>query len=555
MQEELIGLVKNVVNNLYDKKVDFNISVPDEQFGDLAINVALILAPDLNKNPKTIADAILGKINLLKPDFIESITTAGPGFINIKLTDKMLINNIFETPQKGLINKIVVVEFGQTNPFKEMHLGHLYTSIVGDVIARLYELQGATVHRVSYHGDIGLHIAKTIWAIRKSLDGFDKKDVKQLLASKDKMMGEYYVLGAKEFEENDKARDDIKQINAQIYNRDNDLINNIYELGLEISFNSFDKIFQDIGVTFNKRYLESDSAKKGLRIVNDNIGNVFTKSQGAIVFQGENQGLHTRVFINSQGLPTYETKDLGLAELKNGDYPKASKSVIITDHQQEEYFKVMLAALSKIDKVLANKTTHIVHGHLGLTTGKMSSRSGNVFAAENLISDLLESINNKYPDSLVNHDVFLAALKYSFLKTRIGSDIIFDISESVTIEGNSGPYLQYAHARARSILAKVNNIQGDVIKTVDIKFDVPERTLLRKLSYYQMQIKKSVDELRPHYICTYLYELTQIFNRFYENCRVVGDERQEIRLSLVLKYAETLKSGLALLGIPAPDKM
>jgi len=178
----------------------------------------------------------------------------------------------------------------------------------------------------------------------------------------------------------------------------------------------------------------------------------------------------------------------------------------------------------------------------------MSSRTGNVYSGTSAIEDIEKAIKESYPEA--SDDVRNAAIKYHFLKHRLGSDLVYDVEESFSIEGNSGPYLQYAHARARSILAK-----ADGVGRLGEDFDEGERSLARKISEYPEVVDKAVNELMPHHVAGYLYELAQTFNRFYEHNRVIGDEREEARLALVNKYADTLKSGLNLLGIVAPDKM
>jgi len=180
----------------------------------------------------------------------------------------------------------------------------------------------------------------------------------------------------------------------------------------------------------------------------------------------------------------------------------------------------------------------------------MSSRKGNILRATDVLD--AAAMANKEATKQENDQAVLGAVKYAFLKQRTGGDIIYDPAESVSILGNSGPYLQYAHARARSILAK----SGEVAQAIEVaEFEADERGLLRKIGEYAEAIDKAAQELMPHHICTYLYELAQEFNRFYEHNRVVGDDRQKLRLSLVAAYANVLQAGLKLLGIPAPDKM
>ncbi len=546
--EKIKNAVKAEVKELFNIEIEPELTRPDEQFGDYATNVAMQFAGQLGKKPREIADHLAQKLQ--SSEGIAKVEVAGPGFINIQLTDEVLARQAFEHKiERPFAGQEILVEFGDPNPLKAMHLGHLYSAIAGDGLARLFEEAGAKVHRLSYHGDVGLHIAKCIWAVQQSLQETGE-NIDHLAASlSDKNIGELYALGAKSYEEDENSSNSIKQINEHIYKRDDEQINKIYDVLVPKSFEIFDQIFSELGINYEKRYLESESAKIGEELVKQNTGKVFEQSQGAIVFKGERVDLHTRVFITSERLPTYDAKDLGLVELKNRDFPNASQSIVITAHEQAEYFKVMLAALAEINPELSKKTSHISHGFLSLSTGKMSSRSGDVYAANNLLEQVKEEVKSQYPDSQVNQDVYLAAIKYTFLKQRIGGDVVFNIEESVNLHGNSGPYLQYAHARARSILAKSDK-QGN-----PIQFEADERSLARKISEYPEAVKKATQELMPHYVCTYLYELAQNFNHFYEKNRVIGDVREDTRLALVKAYADVLKNGLSLLNIAAPDKM
>lgn len=526
-----------ICRELFGVDVIPEITRPEEQFGDFATNVALQLAGELKRNPKEIALAIAEKAKEAK--LASDVDVAGPGFINIHLSDVVLAKMAFAQkvpqPYKG---QEILVEFGDPNPFKEMHIGHLYSYVAGDAICRLLEASGANVKRLSYHGDVGLHVAKAIW-------GMQNQGYKPGGANKN--IGLYYAAGAQAYASDESAKSEIDEINKKVYDKDAS-IKELYEEGKKASFANFDTTLADLGIVTDKRYLESDSADYGIDIVNKNTGKVFHKSNGAIVYDGEKVGLHTRVFITGKGLPTYETKDLGLTELKKNDFPKATRSIIITANEQAEYFKVMLSALRQIDEGLADKTQHLTHGFVNLSSGKMSSRTGDIYSAANLMDDVEQAMRKIRPEHA--HENKIGAIKYAFIKHRLSSDITYDVDESISIEGNSGPYLQYAHARARSILAKSTQKP----KTPG-ELENGERSLVRKLSEYTNVIGKAVDELMPHHVCTYLYELSHSFNNFYEHNRVVGDDREDIRVKIVESYADTLRDGLALLGISAPDKM
>ena len=369
---------------------------------------------------------------------------------------------------------------------------------------------------------------------------------------------EEYVKGSYAYGEeevaNEQARQAIIELNKRIYkiHEDNDHDSpfaQIYWTCRQWSYDYFDKFYAQIGTKFEKYYPESETAPLGLTTVREHIGSVYQESDGAIVFDGEKYGLHTRVFINSNGLPTYEAKDVGLIMKKWQDY-NFDLSVVITGNDIIEYMKVVLKSIEQFMPELAARSRHLTHGIVKLAGGtKMSSRTGNILRA----IDVLEAANeaNKKLNEQENPETVLGAVKYAFLKNRMGGDIIYDPVESVSLEGNSGPYIQYAHARARSILAKASS--GSQASQTGLEPD--ERSLARKIGEYPEVVDKAVAELMPHHICTYLYELAQNFNRFYEHNRVIDNERQNIRLQLIQHYANTLKNGLNLLSIAAPERL
>jgi arginyl-tRNA synthetase len=352
--QELKQALKVACKNLFDTEIEPEISRPEEKFGDYATNAALQLAKKAAASPPQIARQLVEELKSLPG--IQDVTIAGPGFINFKLTDEKLAEaaSLAAKLPKPYSGHEILVEFGDPNPFKEMHIGHLYSYIVGDAISSLLESQGAAVKRLSYHGDVGLHVARAIWAMQKA-DGELKND-----------LGSYYAAGAKAYAQDEQAKAEIEEINARIYQQDDPQINKLHQAGSKLSFEYFDKILNMLSISNDKRYLESQTTQPGKELVEANIGKVFKHSQGAVVFEGEKAGLHTRVFITSKGLPTYETKDLGLVVLKERDYPRAALSVVITANEQAEYFKVMLAALAEIKPGLAKKTSHLVHGFVNL---------------------------------------------------------------------------------------------------------------------------------------------------------------------------------------------
>ena len=549
--QELADLIKIAVKETFNADIEPELTRPEEQFGDFSTNVALQLAAEQDKKPRDIAQQLVSQ---LKSPMLAKIEVAGPGFINFWLSDEALAKLLAAEPTKSLKGQEVVVEYSDPNPFKVLHVGHLYTSVVGDAIAKVLESAGAKVHRVNFGGDVGLHVAKTMWAILSSLGGELPEKLEQVeKGQRAQWLAERYVQGNNAYEKTKATKTEIEQLNVRLYqiHEQGDKASplaQIYWTTRSWSYEYFDEFYGRIGSHFEKYYPESETAGPGLKAVKANIGKVFEESDGAIVFKGEVHNMHTRVFINSQGLPTYETKDVGLILKKWEDY-HFDKSIVITGNEIYEYMQVVLKAVEQFAPELVQKTTHITHGLVKLAGGmKMSSRLGNIIKAEDVLDAAMAA--NKEINQQENADIALGAVKYAFLKSRIGADIIFDPAESVSLQGNSGPYLQYAYVRARSILqkAEVQDMKID-------KFEEGERSLARKISEYPEVIEKAVSELMPHHIATYLYELAQTFNRFYENNRVVGNSREALRLKLVESYANTLKNGLKLLNIPVLERM
>lgn len=556
MKEDLEKQIKKIVQELFNADSKIVLTRPEPKFGDFSTNIAM----QLGGKPVENAGRIVEKLKTL--DDIDNAEVAGPGFINITVNDTVLervvglVQKAKEAYGKNKIysGKTIVAEYSDPNPFKVLHAGHLYTSLVGDAIANLLDAAGAKTHRVNFGGDVGLHVGKTMWAIIKELDGENYGKLTKIKESdRSEWMAAAYVEGTNAYEDDESAKQEITTLNTRLYkihtDSDHDSpLSKIYWTCRQWSYDYFDEFYSRIGSKFEKYYPESEVSDLGLKIVNEQLKNgVFEKSDGAVIFKGEEFGLHTRVFINSQGIPTYEAKDVGLIFTKKADY-NFDKSVVITGNEQEQYMQVVLKAIEQFEPTLVKATSHLTHGTVKLQGGvKMSSRRGNILRAVDVL-DAASAANKKATGS-EDQEVVLGAVKYSFLKQRIGGDIIYDPDESVSIAGNSGPYLQYAYARAKSILKKKPNAQKDY------KLDASERQLVRKISEFPEVVESAVNELMPHLVCTFLYELAQDFNSFYESNRVIDDPREGMRLSLIGAYAQVLENGLSLLGISAPDSM
>lgn len=552
MRQQIESAVADIARRLYAFEGSVELNRPDGQFGDFATNIALQLAKPAGKNPREVAEAIAAELRKALADDVSEVSIAGPGFINVRLSDVALVRSVATARAKAAASSEAVIETNNPNPFKAMHIGHAFNAILADSIANLLEAGQSITHRVSYHGDVGAHVGKSMWSLLKFVDGDATKLATVPEVERNSFMSRMYAEGAAAYKSNETARQEIDELARQSFTRQDPLYRQVYEICFSWSFEQIDRAVARLGnKPVERRYLESQADALGVETVRAHVPDVFVESDGALVFHGSQYGSFDNVFVGSNGRGLYAARDLGLMQLKNRDYPAATKSYIVTAEEQCDYFKGVIKAAELCLPQLTGVTVNISTGTVKLSTGKMSSRNGDVLEISWLFDQVAEAMRAR--GSEPDDSLIAGALRYQFLKVRIGSDVVFDVEESVSLQGNSGPYLQYAHARARSILAKAGGEAADF--AADVSFEADERTLLRKISEYSETVDKAVAELMPHHICTYLYELAQTFNRFYEKNLVVGDPRQAIRLKLVEQYASTLKSGLGLLGITAPDRM
>jgi arginyl-tRNA synthetase len=528
----------------------------DPVHGDYATNAAMAAAKTLGKNPKVLADELVSAIKDSLGEDAASVSVAGPGFVNITLSTDAVRRGIMHATEEGwgtgsaTTGLRVMIEYGNPNPFKEMHIGHMMGAIIGESIARLTEASGAKVLRDTFGGDVGPQVAKALWALMKN----GTTDI----ASAEEI-GKAYIHGSAAYEESEEAKKEIDDLNVRIYavvgaedpgvlsDEDRALLS-LWRKGREVSMEEFNRIFALLGTHHDYAFFDSETTEPGMNLVKEALAKgVLEESEGAIVYKGEKKGLHTLVFVTSRGTPTYETKDFGLAVLKELR-ADTDQIVIITAIEQVGHFKVMLAALSEIAPALAAKTAHVAHGLLTLTTGKMSSRKGNVITAAELIRDVIERAAEKNDDPLVAEQVAIGALKYMILRSAPGANVVFDPEKSLSLDGDSGPYLQYALVRAKKLLSYESKGGGDATPAEPYAV---ERLLLR----YPAVVARAAAERAPHHLTQYLTQLAAAWNSFYANEQVLGSPEEVYKQGVARAFANTMEKGLALLGIPAPEKM
>lgn len=575
IEKKIRALIAQAFEGAEVQPASFVVEHPVElSHGDYSTNVALVVAKQLKAKPVDVAKLLVEKMSKALPPEIASVSFAGPGFINFSLTSEFFRKSVVEIldqeesfgKNKNLAGTKAIIEYTDPNPFKVFHIGHLMNNTLGEVISRLSDWNGAEVTRACYQGDVGLHIAKSLWGILKNIDAFPAETAP--LSVKTKYLGDAYVFGTSQYEADATAKKEIEDINKKVYAFfdgkgvvDAEL-ERLYEIGKKWSMQHFDEIYAKLGTHFNHFIGESSVAGLALEIVRKNVGPVFEESDGAIVYKGEQDGLHTRVFINSLGLPTYDAKDIGLAFRKEkiGHF---DQSIVITASEQQEYFKVMLAALAKIDAKVAAKTKNITHGMMQFADGKMSSRKGNVISGDGLLAELAEVVSEKIADrnfdateaEEVKTMIAVAALKYSVLKQSPGKNIIFDREKALSFEGDSGPYIQYSCVRAKSVLEKAHDK-----KLVPNPQKLPEgwatRPLEKMLYRFPELVEKALAEVTPQNIVTYVTQLAAEFNSFYANEQIMdGTDAEGYRLAIVRATLTVMTNCLAIMGVRVPKRM
>lgn len=551
VKERLAGALREA--RVPIEPADVPIELTDDlSHGDFASGVALQYAKRAGLPPRALAEKLMSAIGDIEG--ISKKEVAGPGFLNFTLDPQF----IFDTLQVGrsapnewgrgreFEGKKVMFEYTDPNPFKEFHIGHLVPNALGESVSRLYEFGRAEVKRANYQGDVGIHVAKSLFIQLER--GITDPTIEDLALA--------YPEGSRRYDEDDAAKKAIDELNKKIYDKSDARVNALYEKGRTLSLKHFEAIYKVLGTKFDYYFFESETGPIGVEEVRSHP-DIFEESEGAVIFRGEKYGLHTRVFLNKQGLPTYEAKELGLARLKVKKYP-FDLTITVTANEQAEYFKVVMKAMELALPDLAGKLAFKTNGLLRFTEGKMSSRLGNIITGEELLNDLKEKARIRATDSRAEDpeelamQVAVAAIKYQILKQGFGKDIVFDRERALSLEGDSGPYLEYAHARTNAIVEKAK--EAGVEARFDMAADVG--ALPRLLVRFGEMTKRAGLLLEPHILTNYLIALASEFNRWYAQEQILdGTLAAAHKVALTDATRITLQNGLWILGVPAPERM
>lgn len=538
---------------------------PDPNFGDISFP-CFILSKSLKKTPEMLAKELKERIKLPRGSLIKEIKASGP-YLNFFFDEgkfaKATIEKILKEKKKygyrKRKNKAIVIEFPSPNTNKPLHLGHLRNMALGESLSRMLESQGYDVFRVNLNNDRGIHICKSMLAYKKWGNNRqpDKKG--------DHFVGDFYVI----FEQKSKEDPNLQKEARKMLNKWERGDKEIRELWKKMNawaLKGFEQTYNRFGVKFDKTYFESEMYEKGKEIILNGLKNgIFHKGRDGAVFIDLGKDLGKKILLRADGTSVYITQDIYLAKLKYDEY-KYEKSIYVVANEQDYHFKVLFKILEILGYEFAKKCYHLSYGMVYLPEGRMKSREGTVVDADSLINEMVEMAEKeiKSRNKLTEKEskelaekIALASIKYFLLKFSPHKDFVFRPKESLSFEGNTGPYIQYSLVRANKILWKGKT---SMRKHVDINypFSKPEeKNLIKKLSQFPEIIKKGAENYAPNILAEYSFQLASLFSLFYEKCPVIQakDEIRKARLLLLKAYSYVISSCLHLMGIEEVGRM
>lgn len=570
-------MFKEHISKLLKKNLDLKevcLEVPpDSKLGDFAFT-CFALAKTKKKNPVEIAKELAQSIE--PDDYIKEVKATGP-YVNFFINKSKLAEETTKEIQKKKNkyghskigqNEIVVVEYPGPNTNKPLHIGHMRNMALGVSMANIFESQGCRVKKVNIINDRGIHICKSMLAYQK---WGDKKTPESLKRKSDHFVGDYYVLFNEKLKDNPHLEADAQEMLRKWEAGDKE-VRALWKKMNSWAFNGFDETYKHFGLPkFDKEYFESETYQQGKEIVLDGLkkGLFKKRDDGAVIIDLSKEGLGEKVLLRANGTSVYVTQDLYVAVQRYADF-KFDKSIYVVATEQNYHFKVLFSLLKKLGYKWADGCYHFAYGMVLLPEGKMKSREGTVVDADDLMLEMedlaREKIAERHKDleEETVHErgtfVGLAAIKFYLLKIDAIKDMTFKPEESISFEGDTGPYLQYTHARACSILrkAKENGLTLDLNVDFSLLDQDSEIALVQALAEFPDKTKDACVSMRPHVIAQYLLALSRAFNEFYHACHCLNEENKELskaRLLLIDSTRQVIKNGLNLLGIYSPEEM
>ncbi len=564
--------INQAVEELSFPPTEVKIEYPQGRYGDYTALVAFDLAPKVGQSPREIAQAIVEKLEDYQiEEYFSKVEVAGAGFINFSLKDELLLAGMAEIykqkegySSRPARKKKILIEYSQPNPNKPMHIGHSRNSFLGMSMGNLFKALGYRVKLVNWVNDRGIHICKALWSFQKEIEKSGGQ--LKIKGKPDHFIGKCYVLGSRAYKENPKAKEEIDQM-LRDWEEEDPEIRKLWRQMVNLTYQGWKQTYQRQGCYFDKWFYESDLYQRGKELVFQGLkkGLFYRHINGSIRANLEKFNLPEKVLLRSDGTSIYITGDLALAEEKERWF-SPDLSVYCVGVDQQLYFQQLFAIIQLLGIAPVEKLFHLSYGMVNLKTGKMSSREGTVVYADDLMDKLkekaLEKIKavriskiGKEEEDQVAEKVAQAAFKYGILKYTRNSEILFDPQESLSFEGNSGPYLLYTYARCQSVLEKSGITKFEV--KLKPQLNPLERSISRHLSRFPYAVEIAATEFSPNILAKYLFELAESYNSFYNAYPIIKAEKpsRDQRFLITQATATVIKTGLALLGIEVINRM
>ena len=592
MSNVLVSSVQQVLKELYAQDLSESQIQLQKTRKDFEGDVTLVVFPLLRVSkvsPEQTGQQI-GEALVSAVDYVESFNVV-KGFLNLSFAAGYWVSRLAEMAQtnnygqrsKGEHSRNVMVEYSSPNTNKPLHLGHIRNNLLGYSVSEILKANGHEVKKVQVINDRGIHICKSMLAWQK----YGENETPQSSGLKgDKLVGKYYV----EFDKRYKAEiaeliasgktEDEAKAEAPIIIEAREMLQKweaedpeVRELWAKMNgwvYNGFDTTYRRLGVDFDKLYYESNTYLIGKELVESGVeeGVFLKREDGSIWCDLTEDGMDQKLLLRSDGTAVYMTQDLGTAKLRYEDWPALNQLIYTVGNEQDYHFKVLFLLLGKLGFEWASNCYHLSYGMVDLPTGKMKSREGTVVDADDLMDEMFETakaqsaekgkldgLTEEEADSLFEM-LGMGALKYFMLKVDPKKRMLFNPAESIDMQGNTGPFIQYTHARIKSVLRKAENTVKEVPAVTDI--NVNERSLIQLLNQYPDIIQLAGEEYSPAVIANYIYELAKEYNTFYHECPILieADENvKQLRLVISQMTANVIASGMKLLGVQVPDRM
>jgi arginyl-tRNA synthetase len=585
--------IQKAVTAVFNQQVDnLQLQPTNQEFEGSHTLVCFPLTKISRKGPEETAKAV-GDY-LVQHSGIVARYNVVKGFLNIVLNDQVwanVLNDIYSNASFGQLpsnGEEVMIEYSSPNTNKPLHLGHLRNNFLGWSVSEIYKANGYKVHKVQIINDRGIHICKSMAAWVLYGDG---ETPKSSGVKGDHLVGKYYVEFNKAYtaqvnaliekgttkEEAEKTAP-IMQMASEMLRKweqkDPDTVA-LWRMMNGWVYEGFDATYKKMGVDFEKLYFESDTYLLGKEEVLKGVekGVFFKKDDGSVWVDLTGDGLDQKVLLRSDGTSVYMTQDIGTAILRFRDFPNIKGQVYTVGNEQEYHFKVLFLILGKLGFEWAKRCYHLSYGMVDLPTGKMKSREGTVVDADDLIEEMvteaekqtrelgkLEGVSAADAHKLFNM-IGLGALKFFLLKVDPKKRMLFDPNESIQLQGFTGPFVQYTHARIRAIIRKAETM-GITIQPGDLQtvtsLEPAEREALQVLSAFENKLKEAAKDYSPAIIANYVYDLAKQYNQFYQNIPIFNESDQaklKFRIALSSSIAKAIAKSMCLLGIEVPERM